>query len=146
MKDFFQNLNFTPTERKVVVTLIGAFLVGLAIRYFRPTVAAPGSFDYAAADSEFAARSAVALPAGAPDSSGPAAGGTMAAVAAPVDLNTAGKSELMTLPGVGAAIADRIIMYRSEHGPFTSVRDLLKVRGIGEKKLERLAPMCVLEK
>jgi competence protein ComEA len=55
-----------------------------------------------------------------------------------VNLNSAGAAELDTLPGVGPALAQRIIAYRQEHGGFRSVRDLLKVPGIGPSKYAAL--------
>jgi competence protein ComEA len=56
----------------------------------------------------------------------------------PVDLNTASAQELDALPGVGPATAAAIVSHREERGPFTSVDDLLDVRGIGAAKLEGL--------
>ncbi len=54
----------------------------------------------------------------------------------PIDLNQATVAQLDALPGVGPAIAQAIVDYRSAHGPFASVDDLLEVRGIGPAKLD----------
>lgn len=56
----------------------------------------------------------------------------------PISLNKASKNELLELPGVGPAMADRIIADRREHGPFKNVEDLKRVKGIGSKKFEKL--------
>jgi competence protein ComEA len=57
-----------------------------------------------------------------------------------VDLNRAEWSEFVTLPDVGELLARRIVEYREQYGPFKSVDDLRKVRGIGPKTMERLRP------
>ena len=55
-----------------------------------------------------------------------------------VNINTATEKELETLPGIGPAFADRIIKYRQQHGPFASPEDLMNVKGLGQKRYEKL--------
>lgn len=57
-----------------------------------------------------------------------------------VDLNAAPLEELAQLPGLGPALAGRIVDHRRTHGPFTAAADLLAVPGIGPATLERLRP------
>jgi competence protein ComEA len=60
-----------------------------------------------------------------------------------IHLNRATASELDALPGIGPVIAERIVAHRTEHGPFTTVEDLLDVSGIGEAKLASLRDLVV---
>jgi competence protein ComEA len=57
-----------------------------------------------------------------------------------VDLNAAGAADLEALPGIGPAIADRIVAARARRGRFDAVDDLLAVPGIGPATLARIAP------
>jgi competence protein ComEA len=69
-----------------------------------------------------------------------ASGAASAASDGVVNLNTADAAALETLPGVGPTTAQAILDYRSEHGRFRSVDDLLNVRGIGPAKLSQIKP------
>ena len=83
----------------------------------------------------------------APPAGGLAAGASTAApdaTGALVNLNTATMVELETLPGVGPVTAQKILDWRSAHGAFSSVDELLEVDGIGEKTLADLAPHVTL--
>jgi competence protein ComEA len=68
----------------------------------------------------------------------PAASHKSEASAGPVSLNTASAAQLDSLPGVGPATAAKILEYRHEHGGFSSIEELLAVKGIGPKKLEAI--------
>ena len=65
-------------------------------------------------------------------------------VSYPVNINTASRRELEALPGIGEVLAQRIIDYRNANGPFHSVDDLVKVKGIGEKTLEKIKPYATV--
>lgn len=60
-----------------------------------------------------------------------------------VDINTAELNELIAIPEIGQTLAQRIVDYRKQHGPFKDVQDLRHVRGIGPKTLERLKPFLL---
>lgn len=61
-----------------------------------------------------------------------------------VNINSASSDELKTLPGVGDATAEAILDDRRSNGPFTSIEDLMRVSGIGEKKFAKLKEkICV---
>jgi competence protein ComEA len=63
----------------------------------------------------------------------------------PLDLNQATAEQLDQLPGIGPALAERIIDWRDEHGPFTTVDQLNEVRGIGERTVARVRPCLAIE-
>ena len=68
----------------------------------------------------------------------PAGPASKPAVASAVNINTASAADLITLPGIGAKTAARILEYRQKNGPFKKVEELMNVRGVGEKSFLKL--------
>ncbi|MDI6785266.1 MAG: helix-hairpin-helix domain-containing protein [bacterium] len=62
-----------------------------------------------------------------------------------ININVAKINELTKLPGVGKKIAQNIIDYRNQNGPFKDIKDLLKVKRIGPKTLDRIQGMIILK-
>jgi len=54
-----------------------------------------------------------------------------------IHLNQATAEQLQALPGVGPALSERIVQYRTEHGPFRTVDQLADVKGVGQAKLAK---------
>ncbi|RPJ75351.1 MAG: helix-hairpin-helix domain-containing protein [Acidobacteria bacterium] len=66
------------------------------------------------------------------------------AAAAPVNLNTATAEQLDGLPGVGQAMAARILEYRQKNGGFKKIEELMNIKGIGEKNFLKLKPLVTV--
>lgn len=126
-------LGLTKTEQRVMMLLVGAFMIGSVIRWIQarytpapePVVQArwiPPEHDAHAASSS--GQESPASPDSAPFRS--------------VALNTATREELMKVSGIGPVLADRIIRYRADQGGFRSVEELKNVRGIGPKTFETI--------
>jgi competence ComEA-like helix-hairpin-helix protein len=168
LSKFNQFFGFTPTESKVVLFLILTFVAGGAVRlsrvYFPQDLSS--RFDYSQADQEFAQRSKridsleAALASGErrKSQSLAPAGSTKRPLSEEdgkvpkgippgtfIDLNSATKEDLMKLPGIGEAMAERILLYREEKGSFKDVEELKEIRGIGEKKFAQIRPFVKAE-
>ena len=70
---------------------------------------------------------------------------SLPAETAPVNINTADEDLLQTLPGIGPALAARIVAYREEHGGFQYLYELTDVKGIGTAKFEALQGLITLD-
>lgn len=133
----------TPYTRHQLLVLLVVLLgvgLGLAVGHWRR--AHPDLVERLERLDRRAAPEAPNVPAaprgGAPRPRAPAA---PASDAAPVDVNRAGATELARLPGVGPALAARIVAAREAAGPFRTPDDLRRVRGLGRVKIARLRPL-----
>ena len=64
----------------------------------------------------------------------------------PVNINTANSEELQQVPGIGPATAEKILQMRKSYGAFKSVDDLLAIKGIGKKRLEKMRKYLTVSK
>lgn len=147
LKSLAERLTFTRTESTALLVIASLYLVGFTWRYVQENTAPFDPKIYAELDSLIAAGGLVpqdTLPkphksSGEADSlaadSIDGAGSTL------TDLNHAGLSQLIALPGIGPALAGRILAFRERNGPFSGPDDLIKVKGIGPAKLERIRPL-----
>ncbi|MBI3005784.1 MAG: helix-hairpin-helix domain-containing protein [Ignavibacteriales bacterium] len=136
LKRLSEWLALTTSERNVILFLVGTFLLGLGIRFYQETFLPQPEFDYRISDSTFAALSSSSEIDEETDES---------AGEAKVDINSASKTELMKLPGIGEVLAARILAYRNSSGPFRSVLDLKKVKGISAKKYEQIKNLIAVK-
>ena len=166
---FFERLEIRAGERRALATLL---LLGVAINQAKEHWPSPVAYDAAfyapilAAFDERNARAAAELAkldslylglesassnvapfaplrAGSRTSRSPGSTPRPTLPSKPIPINTATLAQLDQLPGIGPALAQRIIDYRTEHGPFTSIDDLTKVRGIGPALMEKIRPFVV---
>jgi competence protein ComEA len=61
-----------------------------------------------------------------------------------INLNTASATELMQLPHIGQKTAERIVLFRKEHGAFRRTEELMNVKGVGEKSFAQLQPFLTI--
>ena len=136
-------ISFTGQERRILLVLVCTFLVGLIIKgiqherdenHLQILESSVSKFD-----SEY---SAIAME----KSEKPVQTGKQVARQTKskdtlrIDINSAEEKLLVLLPRIGPVLASRIVEYRIKNGPFLTLDDVIKVRGIGPKTLERIRP------
>lgn len=144
---FQERFGFTRNELTAVLVLSTVFLVGSAIKLWTPATATRTvlpEFSYASLDSQFLSLSrAPRDTASAPRRSATRKSAQTLARQS-IELNSATADELQKLPGIGPAIARRIVAYREEHGDFNEPGDVSSVKGIGPRTLERIRAYLIV--
>lgn len=156
MKDFRthlyrlqQRLAISRGESIVVIALFGLFALGLVAQHFQQGRQPVDESAYTTTDRRFQERIKT-LPGpnrpGRPASDDDQAAETPAEQPSQfvLDLNAATPAELEQLPGIGPVLSARIEQYRLQHGPFQRIEEITRVQGIGEKTLDDLKPMLVV--
>ena len=112
--------DLTRREQLIALILIGGIIVGGIVLWLRrdpaPPVPEPLDYEINLAEADRGDREI-----------GPVL----------IDVNTAGKDELMEVPGIGPETADMILERRETKGPFEDIDELTEIYGIGEKKLQK---------
>lgn len=137
-----EKLGLTKSEAGIILFLSFGLLLGGSVKILHLDKATE-RHDFAESDSFFAEASSKidSLLAYEEDTTRSGAHRTIAGakeIDSPVDVNLATLQEFMKLPGIGKVTAQRIIDYRSANGKFSSIEDLLKVKGIGRSKFEKI--------
>ncbi len=144
-------LNLTRQERLVIQFLVAFFLIGGAIHLYKVNLSKVSYVDMGEVTKE---KEQFKVMADKVDSiyiseSSKIKGKNNDKISKPgsyrININTAEKDELMKLPKIGPVTAERIILYRMEHGRFNSVDELINVRGIGKKTLEKIKDEVTIE-
>jgi len=122
------HLTLTPSERRALLALLALVLAGSAVR------AAKYVWPQRWPGYQLHVDTLTALPAQ------PPVDAAFQKLERGIDPNSAPPEDLELLPGIGPALAARIVADRTTHGPYDSARVLLRVPGIGPRLLEKLEP------
>lgn len=145
-------LNLTPFEKRTIFTITGVITIAGLFYSLGTYVEKPVTVDYSKSDSVFSRLSHKSIPIHSFDQDNenkpslnenvvPHISRTVSQIAyGSIDINVASATELKKLPRIGPAMASRIIIYRNNYGPFKSMDELTKVKGIGKKTFKLIKP------
>ncbi len=144
-----EKLGLTKSEAGIILFLCFGLILGGTAKILNLDKSTE-RYDFSRSDSFFVAASSridslIAADEDTAEKSLNAGMSKKASLASPVDLNTASIGDLVSIPGIGKVIAQRIVDYRNANGKFGSVEELSNVKGIGTKKLEKVKPYVRVE-
>lgn len=139
-------LTLSRQEERFLLLLLGLILAGCGVRYIRRTAASGERMDWRR--QQQLVRAALQAPAAKAEPPLPprdAVTSKQRAISNKININAASAKELERLPRVGPVMAQRIVSFRNQQGPFQSVEDLRQIKGIGEKTLARIRDRITIE-
>lgn len=173
MKSFFNNIGFTKNETKVVLLIIAVLILGAGIKYYKYFFTGENKkYDYSRSDDKFKNLSeeirkkqingeindTIKNETSLSEELRKEQDSLESVEKEPkiskkelklreksVNLNNAGIDELCTLPGIGESTAQKIIEYRNKKGKFKKISDIMNVKGIGDKKFEKIKEYLVID-
>ncbi len=143
-------IGFTRQEQRFVLFLLVSFVVGLSISFYKRNHYQKGDNNWSVQrDSLFAEFKRAANSSGEEESNALNLQNGQnkeqshfkpdkKSIVGRVNINTADLEKLQSLPGIGPSMAQKIIAYRVSFGPFHSIDDLIKIKGIGPKTFDKL--------
>lgn len=139
-----KNISFTKNETRVILFVILVLVTGFSIKFYKQVLNSPSvRFDYTAEDSVFKSLSERKFDNETEQKTLTDSLNTLDETVNKdpdglINLNTATRPELISLPGIGESIADKIISYRESNKKFSKAEDIMNVSGIGKKKFDKL--------
>jgi comEA protein len=139
---------FTKQEQRFLLFLATTFCIGLCIKYVRNNVEKPDETwqqerqkilaDFEKASQQLMQEDSAAL-------ARPQTTLTKESLTHKININNATRQELETLPRIGPVLADNIVKYRQNNGPFETIADIQKVNKIGPKTFEKIKVYITVE-
>src|SRR5690606_1414994 len=127
MKFSFQNIGFTKREGHILILALSVLTIGFCVKYYNNIFGSGNkAYDFSQSDLAFMEKS----------NTDPTPDALKELTT--ININLAGVDELAQLDGIGPSLAEEIISFRDSSGPFKKPEDIMKVKGIGKGKFEKI--------